>query len=50
MNLSKRGVDMKKKPVGRPANKWEVRKRAVPVPALGEFEVWLAKWKAENSK
>ena len=42
---------MKKKSnkVGRPSNKWETRKRSVPVPALGDFEVWLAKWKAENN-
>ncbi len=37
-----------KKTVGRPNNEWEVVKRTVPVPALGEFEIWLAKWKVEN--
>lgn len=37
-----------KKVVGRPSNDWDVVKRTVPVPALCEFEVWLAKWKAEN--
>ena len=41
---------MRKKPVGRPANKWEVAKRSVPVPALRDFEIWLAKWKAENKE
>ena len=39
---------MPTKPLGRPANKWETAKRTVPVPALAEFEIWLAKWKAEN--
>ena len=37
------------KKVGRPANEWETRKRSVPVPALFDFEIWLAKWKRENS-
>ena len=39
-----------RKNVGRPSNEWETVKRTVPVPALGEFEIWLAKWKAENKQ
>lgn len=41
---------MKKLKAGRPANDWKVVKRTVPVPALGEFEVWLANWKKESKK
>lgn len=40
----------KPKNVGRPPNEWETAKRTVPVPAIGEFEIWLAKWKVENRK
>ena len=41
---------MNKNKGGRPKNQWETVKRAVPKPALGEFEVWLAQWKAANRK
>ena len=36
------------KKAGRPQNQWETVKRTIPVPAIAEFEIWLAKWKAEN--
>ena len=38
------------KKAGRPQNQWETVKRTVPAPAIEEFEIWLAKWKAENKK
>ena len=38
------------KKAGRPQNQWKTVKRTVPEPAITEFEIWLAKWKAENKQ